>query len=282
MSIDDKKTTWLASYPRSGNTWVRFLFGVYANSDVDDWATCTFAIADLHWWIWNSNIASKSKNELICEMDAKFSEMPNSAFRYPNYFCKTHFTWSEMHPLSEITDKVIHLVRHPKDILLSSINFHHLCKEENLPSENEAARNFIDVGGDPAWARIGYGTWFEHFNSWASIDRPRLLVRYEDLKRDTLSEFVRMLEFLGLPIDMQRARLAVQQTTYTEMRRLEVKARNENRFFDAKEGRYFTHRGKSGQSLSEIAADLDELFDAKFSPWLDATGFNSHSQRRAA
>ena len=36
MSYSENKITWIASYPKSGNTWVRALLTAYANDGVAD------------------------------------------------------------------------------------------------------------------------------------------------------------------------------------------------------------------------------------------------------
>ena len=270
----DEEIVWVASYPRSGNTWVRFLFGAYAHGIVPNWSICNYAVADIHWWIFEARRQGYSEAETIEHIAERFERLPASEYRSDYLVSKTHFKWSPRHPFLDRTSKVIHLVRHPKDVLLSSLNYHKLVKNTKLPPEPEAAHRFIKAGGDPLWIKLKYGTWFEHFESWSTNTLyPRLFVRYEDLKKDTLSEFIRMIDFLGLPVDEERARLAVEQTSLKEMRRLEVEAREKKAFFDAQEGRYFTHKGASGQSLGHLGDDLDALFDERFAPWLEATGY---------
>ena len=274
-TASDEEIVWVASYPRSGNTWVRFLFGAYAHGIVSDWSICNYAITDIHWWIFEARRQGYDEAETLRRIAERFEKLPVSAYRSAYLVSKTHFKWSPRHPFLDRTSKVIHLVRHPKDVLLSSLNYHKLVKNTTLPSEPEAARGFIKSGGDPQWLKLKYGTWFEHYESWSLTGLyPRLLVRYEDLKRDTLGEFIRMIEFLGLPVDEERARLAVEQTSLKEMRRLEAEAREKKHFFDAQEGHYFTHKGATGQSLSHLGDDLDALFDERFAPWLEATGYS--------
>ena len=274
---------WLASYPRSGNTWLRFLLGNYAFSDFDGWSTCSFSVLDIHQWLGKPS-NGYHKQELISSLDESFSKLPKSNFRFNGHFCKTHFAASDLHPLMENTSKVIHLIRHPKDVLLSSLNFHKLMKSKGLPNEYEATVRFIQLGGDPLWKRLGYGTWIEHFESWNKTDHPYLLLRYEDLKRDTLSEFIRVIEFLDIPLDRSRAEQAVERSTYQEIRRFEVKERAANRFFDVSDGRYFTHRGVSGQSLEGVGQGLDATFEDKFDDFLQRTGYLAADQaiRRSA
>ena len=270
----DEEIVWVASYPRSGNTWVRFLFGAYAHGVVPNWSICNYAIADIHWWIFEARRKGYDEAETLQHIAERFERLPASEYRSDYLVSKTHFKWSSRHPFLDRTSKVIHLVRHPKDVLLSSLNYHKLVKNTTLPPEPEAARRFIKAGGDPTWVKLKYGTWFEHYESWSTNTLyPRLFVRYEDLKKDTLGEFIRMIDFLGLPVDEDRARLAVEQTSLKEMRRLEVEAREKKAFFDAQEGRYFTHKGASGQSLNHLGEDLDALFDERFAPWLEATGY---------
>lgn len=274
MTMTHDKISWVASYPRSGNTWVRFLFGAYAHGVTSNWTVCNYAITDVHPFLAEGARKGWTPEEILNEIVGRFGSMKESIYRPRHLVLKTHFKWTDQHPFRARTHKVIHLIRHPKDVLLSALNFHEVVKAKNLPPEPEAARRFIETGGDPTWLRVRYGTWFEHYESWrTNTAYPRLLVRYEDLKRDTLGEFLRMVEFMDLPVDEARARRAVEQTTLEQMRRLEMEARAKKRFFDAKKGRYFVHKGSSGQSLRHLGEDLDDAFDERFAPWLEATGY---------
>lgn len=273
MALTDKEIVWLASYPRSGNSWVRFLFGAYAHGGAHHWTICNYAISELHVWLNEGKRNGWDYDEVLRRAVEMLESFPASAYRPRQLALKTHFKWSPEHIFQDRTRKVIYLLRHPKDVLLSWLNYQELVKRKNRSPETDAAHRFIEAGGDPLWVR-DYGTWFEHYESWnRDPQHPTLLIRYEDLKRDTLNEFLRMITFLGLPVDEERARRSIAVTSMQKLRQLEVAAREQGTFFDAKEGRYFIHKGASGQSLCHLGEALDEAFDQRFAPWLEASGY---------
>jgi hypothetical protein len=198
---------------------------------------------------------------------------------YPgDVFFKTHFECSPAHPFIERTQGAVCLIRNPRDVLLSGMNFNELTGTvENesaagasgdaaAEAERAYALSFIEHGGDPAWTRSGYGTWAGHARSWLSTgDFPVLRVVYEELKADPENELARILEFLGIPIDRHRIRTAVEHCSLGRLRNLEVASRAMTEISSLKKaGRYFFNKGLSGQSLAGLGADVEEAFERAF------------------
>lgn len=266
---------WLASYPRSGNTWLRFLLSVYVYGEPSHWRSCNWGATDINWWFCNGEQDSKTcSNQILAKIVAYFDQLPESRYRCSEYFGKTHFKFDSGHPFVDSTSRIVHLVRHPKDILLSSLNFHRLTKSSDVSAE-EYAKSFISTGGNAAFLQQNYGTWFENYLSWQKgHDYPTHLVRYEDLKRDTVGEFSQIIEFLGIVLDPQRVKWAVEQTRFENLRKLELAARSEKLLPD-RDGHFFINKGQTGQLLSAIAPGLDRLFDERFCSWLEFAGYDS-------
>src|SRR5580704_17421427 len=210
----------LVSYPKSGNTWTRFLLGNVMNPD----ERITFAnverkVPDIH---------AQSKKEL------KKTPRPR--------LIKSHECFDPRYR------RVIYIVRDPRDVALSA--YHYDRKERNIP-DNFPLDTYITTR---IMKRDGYyGTWGEHAGSWLvnernilqishlndgfmgavgssgdnvmswlgarGHDREFLLVRYEDLLEDTEHEMTRISEFLGLTqISPEPIAKAVQLSTADSMR----------------------------------------------------------------
>ncbi|MCW5768517.1 MAG: sulfotransferase domain-containing protein [Phycisphaeraceae bacterium] len=253
-----QEVVWLASYPRSGNTWVRFLLYRYLHGPIESTARINEVIPGLH-----------GRGRL-------------DHTRPGRTLVKTHFAFAPGHPLSDRAKAVIHIRRHPKDVLLSGLNYHSLTG--NSVPALKYANAFIALKGDPVWRQMGFGTWESHIESW--LENPALQgiarhwTTYERLKSDTPGELRAMLDFLGESIDEDRLASTVADCTLERLREFEdeEKSKGAPSLFPGSEaarsaGRRFINSGRTGQSLAHIDPGLDAQFDAAFAAILARRGY---------
>lgn len=241
------KVVWIASYPKSGNTWVRFL---------------------LHHYLYGEPRNSLELNRRIPDLHRPAGRIDTSAERL---LVKTHFPLSDSLPYLAMTDRAIHIQRHPKDVLLSGMNYAKL-ESARLPDALAYVRAFIRAGGDPSWIEMGFGTWASHAESWRTTERfPVHTVHYEALRADTSAQLRAMLGFLGEPVDETRVARAVELSDFARMQAIErrEKARGTESLFrggreSLERGALFMNKGAIGQSLAPISPDLDAEFDEAF------------------
>jgi hypothetical protein len=184
----------LVSYPKSGNTWTRFLIAnlVFPEKQPD------FA-----------NI-----NELIPDPEG-LSKRHLENMPRPRYI-KSHQYFDPRYK------KLIYIVRDPRDVVLSE--FHFDIKRRAI-SEDYPLQQFVSrfVRGE---LNHPYGTWGENAASWFYTRRqgPQfLLVRYESLQSQAIDEMEKIAEFLGVSADPERIAFAIQQSSADRMRELEKK-----------------------------------------------------------
>lgn len=270
----DSPINWLASYPRSGNTWVRVLLHGYYFGPPADTADVALTVPDIH-------APQHTRGERAREGGPAVQMF------------KTHLVWSDRHPGAARTNKVVYLVRHPADVLLSCLNFHRVMGTQAGPQgggatsakidEGAYVRTFLRLGGDQAWLGNNYGTIEENVASW--LDRcpaPTLVVRYEDLRGDTPAGLRRLLEFLGEPVDGARIERAVRGASFDNMRALEIREKrgrkDKHPFFggsDAtlRKGVYFMAKGRVGERLDRIEKGFDARLRERFAPVLERFGY---------
>jgi hypothetical protein len=157
----------LVSYPRSGNTWARFLLGSLLYQD----APASF-----------SNIESRIP-EIYFNRDRFLRSLPRPRT------IKSHECFQPHYP------RVIYLVRDPRDVAVSY--YHHNIKAGNLPDgypmESFVPR-FIAAEFDPR-----FGCWRDNVLSWTAVRKedPRfLMLRYEDMKADPVLALTSVAAFL--------------------------------------------------------------------------------------
>jgi hypothetical protein len=181
--------TFLVSFPRSGNTWTRFL------------------IANLAYY--GTDVGFANIERLIPDISSQSSKAVKRTPR-PRII-KSHEYFDTRYP------KVIYLVRDPRDVALSYYEFNrkygHI--DDTCPLEDFVSR-FVH------WAP--WGTWGEHVGSWvvARGKNPNfLLVRYEDMKRNTENELGKITSFLGIQASPEQLGNAVAASSAERMRALE-------------------------------------------------------------
>lgn len=185
--------TFVVSYPRSGNTWTRFLIANLVHTDKDvSFANIERLIPD----------TSSQSNRAL-----KATPRPR--------IIKTHEYFDHRYP------KIIYIVRDPRDVALSYYDFQrkYMQIDDAYPLEK-----YVDDYVNGNLISIGWGTWGENVASWIYTRGKRnnfLLMRYEDMMKNTERELARISEFLDIPADPKRLRQAVESSSADRMRALE-------------------------------------------------------------
>jgi hypothetical protein len=183
--------TFLVSYPRSGNTWTRFLIGSLLHP--------------------NLQVTFNNIDSLIPDAGAVSSRALKRTPR-PRLI-KSHEYFDPRYP------KVIYLVRDPRDVALSLHNFMRKGRfiTDSYPLERWVSEWFLP-------GNLHNVSWGEHVATWLAtrMNHPGfLLIRYEDLRQDPASELRRIATFLGAPANPQDLAQAIEKSAANRMRELE-------------------------------------------------------------
>lgn len=188
----------LVSYPRSGNTWARFLLG----SLLDPASPVTFA-----------NIESRIP-EIYFNSDHAMRTRPRPRILKSHECFQPHYR------------HVIYIVRDPRDVAISF--YHHNVKAGNIADDypmGDFIPRFINAEFDTKW-----GSWSDHVRSWLFLRQGHpgfIFLRYEDMQRETARELGQVAAFLnkhsfstvdGNPHAIQRA---IELSSPERMRTLE-------------------------------------------------------------
>ena len=184
--------TFLVSYPRSGNTWTRFLIANLISQD----EPVTFA-----------NIEKKIPDPTAVNRKT-LARIPRPRI------IKSHETFDPRYK------KVIYIVRDPRDVLISYYYFQLKKRfiEDGYPMDRYTSR-FISGDTDNA-----YGSWGENVAGWLATrgsSSKFLLLRYEDMIEHPLRELSRVASLLGIEPTPERLARAVEMSSADRMRQLE-------------------------------------------------------------
>ena len=187
--------TFIVSYPRSGNTWTRFLIANLLHPEVE------VGFANIDSFV--PDTAALSSRAL------KRTARPR--------VLKSHQYFDHRYP------KVIYVVRDPRDVALSYYQFH---RKYGFIRDGYPIEQFVAdfVGGRLISA--DWGTWAENVASWIYTrghSQNFQLTRYEDLKQDTRRELSRIAAFLGADAKPELLTKVIERSSAQRMRELEVK-----------------------------------------------------------
>lgn len=254
---------WLASYPKSGNTWVRFLIYQYFHGAAASSIDITRFIPGFH----NRN------------------QMKSAGLFDGAMFIKTHFPLGPHIPSHEGAIGCIYVVRHPRDVILSCLNYARLTgmlSDSQGIADEAYVRSFLALGGAAEYLKLQFGTFENHYKSWLDQSAiPTLLVRYEDLKSEPARQLSRIIAFLGHEPDAAKVEQSVALSSFERLQAMEIsekEAGSDQRLFvgstdQMKKGRLFMNKGQSGRSLDPIAAGLDRAVEQRFADAIRRFGY---------
>lgn len=237
--------TFLVSFPKSGNTWARFLIAnlVHPHENID-FASVNRKVPGI---------------EVTSNRDLLNTPRPR--------IIKSHQYFDPRYP------RVIYIVRDPRDVCISQFHFHrkrHVIEDE-FPL-TDFVRNFV------TGQNSSYASWGEHVASWLSTRHGKpgfLMLRYEDMVADTPRELSKIGTFLDIEPDPQRIAQAVERSSADRMRSLEKKQAQE--FSSTKNTRQdipFVRAAKAGDWRSSLPEACVVQIETAWQPLIRWLGYD--------
>lgn len=206
----------LTSYPKSGNTWVRFfLCNVISLSEWDNREVTFEVLNDTMPEIGVDNLCEKWKHNTLPR------------------FVKTH---KHFYPYIHGKCPSVLLLRDPRDVMISFYEYKKGKKGDNV---SQKFHDFITRDD------LGIEAWCKHYISWR--DKADVKMRYEDMKTDDIGEFTRMLDLLGINIEGAIIREAARRSRFGQVKKLEKKHGTGRKGSDFKENHGFARKGAVGE-----------------------------------
>ncbi|MDP6705443.1 MAG: sulfotransferase domain-containing protein [Alphaproteobacteria bacterium] len=235
---------WLASYPKSGNTWLRiFLANLFADArkafDINALGRHVYGemSADLYERVAGRLVAGMTDEELH-RLRPKVHRLL-AGLRPETVFVKTHNAIAVQDGVATVTPEVtagaIYIVRNPLDVVVSYADHYGLTLDQAVEAI-ASPENRVVTSEKAVFQHLG--DWSGHVRSWT--EAPGLaphVVRYEDLLDDPQAGFAGVVRFLGLDAPRPRLRRAIRFAGFDEVKRQErrrgftEKSRNSSAFF---------------------------------------------------
>lgn len=225
-----KNIVWLASYPKSGNTWFRmFLANYQANiespllfSDITEASIASSAV-DFEEQI-GLNPFELTPDEVDLYRPELYRILSDENPRDILYK-KVHDAYIRNEkdvPLfpAEVSRAAVYFVRNPLDVCVSYANYSasNVAKTVNLILNKEASL----AGQKSGQLRQISLSWQGHYFSWSKQQQiPVYVVRYEDMKRTPMEAFGGVIRFLGLECNEERLYRAIINSDFKLLQQME-------------------------------------------------------------
>ena len=226
---------WIASYPKSGNTWLRTLLSTYYYSsdgvydekllkNIDQFPTKKYLLN----FEYNKKIVGDTCKHWIRSQEKINIDKKLRFFKTHNAFGKVNnFDFTN----SENSIGCLYIVRDPRNVFTSVKNHYELDTDKAMKwMTNEKqfiydVQNFDDVG----FSDFQFiSSWSLNYKSWKVQKKvPTKFIRYEDLSEKTFSLFKEIIQFINKitnnneKIDLSKLKKALNSTTFEKLKEKE-------------------------------------------------------------
>ena len=278
---------WIASYPKSGNTWVRSLISLLLFSKdgkmnnfrplrmIEQYPTKKFffdlvkdyddPIQIQKNWINSQKIINKDKKIRFFKTHHLFCKYGDNAFT------------DDANTLG-----VIHVVRDPRNII-SSLKHHW-----NLKNLEEAKKKIFDeqlmtgfkVNTNNAYSfPVMISSWANHYKAWKKIKKNYILIKFEDLINNPKKELHKIIKYLNkikkIEISQDKIKNILKTTSFDNLKELEEKGFFEEANIDLKANKYksFFNTHPSQYNKTFISSGIKKEVEKKFCKEMKELGY---------
>ena len=221
---------WIASYPKSGNTYLRsFLTSYYFSKDGKFDFNLLLNISQFP-----SLRYSDTKSYTYPEAAKNWIKNQKQFFNKEKlFFLKTHNSLEEYfgHRFTKSSETMgaIYIVRDPRNVISSMCNHYSMNFSEtyNKMIDENASLSFKDSEGDLSNFSF-LGSWSNHYKSWKNnFEFKTLFIRYEDLEKNAYEEFWKILTFIekitdkNEPINKRKFENSINSTNFSNLKQKE-------------------------------------------------------------
>ena len=226
---------WIASYPKSGNTWIRALLSAYLFSEDGKFSFNLLKnIEQFSSKYFLSNIKDNlNYQERISKNWIPFQKEINKDKKI--HLFKTHNAICSING-HKFTDKLntiggIYIVRDPRNLILSISHHYGLNFEEAYNFLTNKRKIIFPVNHEKKEQKVPedfnfLGDWSSHYQSWKNVNFcPIKIIKYEDILIDDKKIFISILEFLSkffkIQLNKKKISNAINSTSFQKLSQME-------------------------------------------------------------
>lgn len=227
-----KRIYWLASYPKSGNTWMRAVLenvlGGDQAADINRFGTAVHGSAASR-LLFDRTMAIDSTDltepEIACLRPGAYRALAAAATR--SMVFKVHDGWTltcEGAPVfpTDVTGGAVYIIRNPLDVAVSFAHHFGVDVDTAIARMNDGSHALGRVDrdrGPGTLLRQDLGSWSDHVRGWTEVAPiPIHVLRYEDMHAAPEAAFTAALAFLGYEAEPARLRIVLHHASFAQLR----------------------------------------------------------------
>lgn len=275
-----KNINWIVSYPKSGNTMVRLFLCAYLFTEkgiINDLkiskAIKKFNSGDVynHYKKFDLNYYNTNPYEISKHFIPVQKNLFNK-FKENIFFFKTHNAFSNQNMKNftdeNITRSAIYIIRDPRSVLLSKIHhFNFNSQKESLKFMINDSRFSLGSKNSGSFPEI-ISSWANHYRSWynfISSKKIGLIVKYEDLIKNSEDEFRKILNYLAVinnfSFNEKKFQNSLSSIDFNNLKKLET-----SRGFDERTGKNenFFRKGIIDEWKTTLNSEILDIIQNRF------------------
>jgi len=221
---------WIASYPKSGNTWVRAVlssllytedgnFNIQNLKKIDQYPIRKYFegfVNNYHdikevmrYWI-------LTQDKLNLDNKTKFLKTHHALCKIDNF----HFTNNDN------TLATIYIVRDPRNVITSISNYFNFNYDEAKKFMFNSSQGIVGAEkNNKNSISTLIGSWSDHYNTWTKNNKNLLIVKYENLILNTKEEITKIINFLEkykkININDKKIKNCIKTTSFENLKKIE-------------------------------------------------------------
>ena len=191
---------WLASYPKSGNTWLRSLLSAYYYSKNGNFNFELLKNIDVYPQQKYFDVKIDKPGEINSYWDISQEKIIN---KKKIKILKTHNSLLELNGKNftkpQYTLGIIYIVRDPRNVITSLKNHYDLDYEQSLDFMLNEKKYIYDIREKNDYADFHFlSSWSNHYKSWINNNLfKRMVIKYEDLEKNTYKTLKNLITYIN-------------------------------------------------------------------------------------